>query len=178
MQNDDDDDPALTTALTTGKCLAFCDCNVAWHWSTGSSLRRGFFSSMVQSRAGTSSVSSLATVMSSSYLNHILDVLQLLSHHPSYTAVSVPTLRFLINNTNNWNSIGDDDSSVDRICIEGVTGETISHLVASALNAMATLQRFPLEHWATPFYNAVALESQEELVVDDDDQESLQNSAL
>ena len=120
-------------------------------------------------------MSSLAAVMSPSYLNHFLDVLQLLSHHPSNTAVS--TLRFLINNMNNWNSIGDDDSSVDRICIEGVTGETISHLVASALNAMATLQRFPLEHWATPFYNAVALESQEELVVDDE-QDSLQNSAL
>ena len=109
-------------------------------------------------------MSSLVSVMSHSYLHQFLHQLEFLSHCPCTHVVTI--FQFLIHHVNCWNSVRDDASPADRICIEGVTSETISCLVENALNDIATLERFPLERWATPFYNAVALGSQGELVVD------------
>ena len=136
---------------------------------------RVVFPFMVGSRVGTSSMSSLVRVMSPSYRNHFLDVLQLLSLRPSQYAVL--SLQFLIRHMHDWNRVGDDDSSTDRICIQVVTGATISRLVASAFNDISALERVPFEHWVTSLYDAVALELQRGIVMDNE-QDNLPNSTL
>ena len=117
-------------------------------------------------------MSSLATVLSPSYRDQFLQQLKFLSKHPSQHLVH--GVQCFIRHIRDWNSVGNDDSSADRIFIVGVTGETISRLVAGALNAFTALEHFPLDRWVTPLYNAVALESQGESVVDNE-HDSLQS---
>ena len=120
-------------------------------------------------------MSSLATVLSPSYRDQFLQQLKFLSKHPSQHLVH--GVQCFIRHIRDWNSVGNDDSSADRIFIVGVTGETISRLVASAFNAFTALEHFLLDRWATHLYNAVALESQGESVVDNE-HDSLQSSTL
>ena len=111
-------------------------------------------------------MSLLVSVVGSSYRDQVLNQVQFLSRHPSNEAVD--GLRFFMRQAHAWN--------------QGVTGETISSLVENALNGIAALQRFPLERWATPLYNAVALESQivvnnEQDILQDNEQDRLQDTA-
>ena len=99
-----------------------------------------------------------------SYRQHALGLLQLLSQGPSSAAFL--SVQDFIGRINEPNRSENDDSSEERIHIEGVTGETFSALVATALNDIATLKRFSLELWATPLYNAVEQHLQGEVVAE------------
>ena len=174
----DNDNPELTAALTAGTCPVIA---IATVLGTGILFlcSRVIFPFMVSPRAGKSSLSSLVSVMVPSYRRLVLRLLQLLSQDPSSDAVAV--VQFAIGRANERNRFGDDVSSEARICIQGVTGETFSALVATALNVIVHLQRFRLELWATPLYNGVEQHLQGEVVAEqelaskEDNEEDIKN---
>ena len=163
----DNDNPELTAALTAGTCPVIA---IATVLGTGILFlcSRVIFPFMVSPRAGKSSLSSLVSVMGPSYRRHVLRQLEVLSQEPSPFAVAlVQSTIGLVNER--YRSEND-----------GVTGDTFSALVATALNDITTLQDFSLELWATPLYDGVAQHTQGEVVAEqelakDDNEEDIKN---